>query len=110
MGIYIKGMKPPKDCYECPGKKWVDDGCAGCWADSKIHNASKPVDCQLVEIPEPHGRLIDADAYCKDLTEQSNRFRAFLKPETIERINRTVDDLKNYPAVVEAEGSENHDT
>ena len=55
MGVYIKGMKPPNDCYECPCKKWVDDGCAGCWADDKIHNASKPVDCPLVEICETEG-------------------------------------------------------
>ena len=66
MGLYIKGAKPPNDCYECPCKKWVDDGCAGCWADDKIHNASRPDDCPLVEIPEPHGRLIDGDALqCK---------------------------------------------
>ena len=66
MGLYIKGAKLPNDCYECPCKKWVDDGCAGCLADSKIHNASRPDDCPLVEIPEPHGRLIDGDALqCK---------------------------------------------
>ena len=55
MGLYIKGMKPPKDCYECPCKKWVDDGCAGCVADDKIHNASRPIDCPLVEICETEG-------------------------------------------------------
>ena len=54
MGIYIKDMNPPNDCYECPFTKWVDDGCSGCWADSKIHNASRPDDCSLIEIPEPH--------------------------------------------------------
>ena len=55
MSVLIKGMTRPKNCFECPFIKWVDDGCAGCWADSKIHNASKPIDCPLVEICETEG-------------------------------------------------------
>ena len=72
MGIYVPGVAKSDNCYECPCKKWVDDGCAGCWADSKIHNASRPVDCPLVEIPEPHGDLIDRDALEADICPEWN--------------------------------------
>ena len=98
MGIYIKGMKPPNDCYECPCKKWVDDGCAGCVADGKIHNASKPIDCPLVEIPE-HGRLIDLDKLLRDAT----RYVSY-PPHYEQMLARS--EVEHAPTVIEAEGSE----
>ena len=55
MSVLIKGMTRPKNCFECPFIKWVDDGCAGCVADDKIHNASRPIDCPLVETCEAEG-------------------------------------------------------
>ena len=91
MGIYIKGMKPPSDCYECPFTKWVDDGCAVCVADDKIHNASRPDDCPLVEVEEPHGRLIDAD-------------RA--TAESIKMTGKRLLAIDTASTVIEAEGSE----
>ena len=42
MAILIKGMEMPKSCFNCP----------------------------LIEVPEPHGRLIDADALVEDLKRQ----------------------------------------
>ena len=55
MGVYIKGMKMPKDCNTChinncllPYSKGVPIG-------------HRHKDCPLIEIEEPHGRLIDAD-------------------------------------------------
>ena len=114
MSILIKGMKMPKCCVKCEWHEYYGgdyDWVHACrrTGTMSIENAEteRANDCPLVEIPE-HGRLIDADAYCEDLLEEAHRVWGLLKPETIERINRTVDDLKNYPAVVEAEGSENH--
>lgn len=71
MGVYIKGMEMPKNCRECifysegydedgeylspicvPTQLLYEVGCA-------LNRASY---CPLVEVPEPHGRLIDADA------------------------------------------------
>ena len=115
MSILIKGLIMPSCCDGCTFSDWSNlhqtASCKlhdydPCFSDHSREYTDKRADfCPLVEIPA-HGRLIDADAYCKDLTEQSNRFRALLKPETIERINRTLEDLRNYPAVVKAEGSE----
>ena len=69
MGVYIEGMEMPKTCREC----------SYCWAGLKSCDAKYglPVGdrwdmerasfCPLTEVPEPHGRLIDADALKKDL-------------------------------------------
>lgn len=53
MGVYIKGMDMPVDCYEC--KVWFQ-----CFDEKPPFNMIKSV-CPLVEVKEPHGRLIDAD-------------------------------------------------
>ena len=101
MGVYIKGMKPPNDCYECPFMKWVDDGCAGCWADDKIHNASKPVDCPLIEISEPHGRLIDA-SYKVDMPFYDDEYEEHsVRTVTVEELLMMADN--GVPTVIEAE-------
>ena len=55
MSILIKGMTRPKNCFECHLTKWIDNGCAGCVADDKVHNASRPIDCPLVDICEAEG-------------------------------------------------------
>ena len=52
MGVYIKGMKKPKDCNAC----FLDlyDRQTYC------HNGEKAL-CPLIEVKTPHGRLIDVD-------------------------------------------------
>lgn len=63
MGIYIL-KEFPKNCNDCPCTSgW------NCFADDEMRdiaeyddNHTKPDWCPLVEVPTPHGRLIDADA------------------------------------------------
>ena len=67
MSIIIKGMDMPSRCEEC-----VYEGVAGSKLDeyfciltqTKVlgHGIARLDDCPLVEIPTPHGRLIDRDA------------------------------------------------
>ena len=55
MSIIIKGMDMPKSCWECE--------IFGCSLRDKLaHIEDRNPDCPLVEIPTPHGRLIDRDA------------------------------------------------
>ena len=87
MGVYIKGMKMPKACWECP----LMDGEYG---DCKVGGVGMYEDymqnCPLVEIAEPHGRLIDADSlmvYCsnqKSRTIDCNDIARF--PTTVSRV------------------------
>ena len=108
MSVLIKGMEMPKDCSECNFMHTTymlnRHVClAGDVFEIKV-NSGIDVNCPLIEVPEPHGRLIDADAYCEDLLKEAHKVWRLLKSETIERINRTVDDLKKYPVIIEAEG------
>ena len=59
MAILIKGMEMPKNCGGC----FLRVG----QCSRRIYMENRPSDCPLVEVPEPHGRLIDADAVFDNL-------------------------------------------
>lgn len=61
MSILIKGMGMPKRCLDCP---CFDHDYAECQVRV---TATRENGCPLVEIPTPHGRLIDADELCDNL-------------------------------------------
>lgn len=58
MSILIKNLDMPKNCMECMFWARSVIGVDRCF----IANKELPCDCPLVEVPTPHGRLIDADA------------------------------------------------
>ena len=58
--IAIPNMNKPKSCCECPIAKSYFD----CLMEKKyICPIGHTDDCPLIEIPTPHGRLIDADEF-----------------------------------------------
>lgn len=59
MAIYIKGMEMPKGCDKC---LLGDIVC-------KYDEDHIDLVCPLIEVPEPHGRLIDADKAVRDYHE-----------------------------------------
>ena len=70
MSVLVKGMEMPKCCDICPFGYWSNIWQTGactliekkCFADFSVEYRSKRSDnCPLVEVPTPHGRLIDAD-------------------------------------------------
>ena len=69
MSVIVKGMQMPPTCSECwlaydfmacgvTGNRWFDQDNIDAGFDS---NEARLSDCPLKEIPENHGRLIDAD-------------------------------------------------
>lgn len=70
MSVLIKGMEMPESCESC---RFEDFG--GCMFRVKKE------DCPLVEVPTPHGRLVDAG-------------------ELLERVEEY---LNNTPSIIEAE-------
>lgn len=56
MSVIVKGMEMPKDCNSC----WIPSSFCKLWLKSDVGNRHQ--DCPLIELPEKHGRLIDADA------------------------------------------------
>ena len=83
MGVYIKGMKMPKNCWDCPfclDFDFLDPyECAACMHDFEdgldMYEHSRPDWCPLIPVPD-HGRLIDADdadsRFTPDFTELSS--------------------------------------
>lgn len=63
MSVLVKGMSIPDNCESCR----FATGFGFCLAKSDnfcgyTNDRKRPEWCPLVEVPEPHGRLIDADA------------------------------------------------
>ena len=70
--MLIKGMEMPSRCYGCPFSKWSNlhqtMACKRhdfdpCFEDNSREFYEKQADfCPLVEVPAPHGDLIDIDS------------------------------------------------
>ena len=68
MSILIKGMEMPKCCAECEWHEYY--GGDYDWVHACRRTGTMPIenaeteranDCPIIEVPTPHGRLIDAD-------------------------------------------------
>ena len=107
MSILIKDMEKPKRCLVCPFMVSRDND--DCILQSDEANAKfnswddMKASCPLVEIPTPHGRLIDAD----ELINGCEKLMRMLDPESKEYLR--VFAIKSYLmwaaeyAVIEAE-------
>ena len=68
MGVYIRHLKIPKSCVECIGGQ-ISGSCEE-YKNNLDDIAKKRSDtCPMVEVREPHGRLIDADKLRKAFPE-----------------------------------------
>ena len=64
MSVLIKGMDMPKLCGDCPFYSFKKHHPDGVVCKAEIYTDDRNTrydDCPLVEVPTPHGRLIDAD-------------------------------------------------
>ena len=86
MSVYIKGMAMPKNCDDCFLSEWST-------CNERFYCMFD--DCPLVEIPVPHGRLIDGDA----LQFKVDNIGCFY-----EVLGVTEDTIDSAPTVIEAEG------
>ena len=70
MSILIKGMKMPQRCKECD--LYIDGACyAKGYRDYRsIMDMSKPADCPLIEVPTPHGSLVDREELIAEYDRQ----------------------------------------
>ena len=108
MSILIKGLIMPHCCDVCTFSDWSNlhqtASCKlhnydPCFADHSREYTDKRANfCPLVEIPEPHGDLIDRAMLDPDSDYEDGDFWAV-----------SVAQIKLMSPVIEAEGSENHD-
>lgn len=82
MSVLIKGMKMPQTCTMC----WLSPICP-VWVKEvsrhKGYNDRLP-DCPLVEVPTPHGRLIDADELMLKSVSGTESYHISAAPTIIE--------------------------
>lgn len=104
MGIYIKGMKMPHDCEVCPCLQYFPVGTFACGVThTMIGIGDKLKNCPLVEVPTPHGDLIDR----KKLLENAGGVYT-ARPDEAQKIqheiNKVLFAIQDASAVIETEG------
>ena len=114
MSILVKGMEMPKRCLDCPMYDCYNYNCQmyafGIPARYNRDGNTRPEWCELVELPEKHGRLIDADTIMEQWgLDKATKYRN----ETAEQqhfsystmmMYEIADILDDAPVVIEAEG------
>lgn len=107
MSVLVKNMKIPVSCYECPMAEEMD--MQEDWHKCKLLNKEfyswdvtedtkeyhRPKECPLVEVPTPHGRLIDEDELHKNVTKAHAYEHLSVK--------RIIAMIHKSPTVIEAE-------
>ena len=99
MSVLIKGMKMPDNCESCA----FESGFGFCLAKSDnfcgYTNVYKRPDwCPLIEVPVPHGDLIDKDALNLDYEVEM--------AEDWKTAHEIANCVKYAPTVIESEGEE----
>ena len=106
MSVLVKGLIMPSCCDGCTFSDWSNlhqtASCKlhdydPCFADYSREYTDKRADfCPLIEIPEPHGRLIDGDALQCKVDDIGLGY--------YEVLGVTEDTIDSAPTIIEAEG------
>ena len=103
MSVLVKDMKMPKRCLDCPMYDCYNYNCQmyafGIPARYNRDGSTRPEWCELVELPEKHGRLVDADKIIKAMNEMKVEGEVFVT--AVEYVKLIVGDAST---VIEAEG------
>lgn len=119
MSLLIKGMEMPHSCLDCKFhscgsiNEWevvcdITGYRVGFWNDKKWDNGWRSSRCPLVEVPTPHGRLIDADNLVSVIDDEfTEQTRTLSNP--IKVLNKALlcgfakDVITTAPTIIEAE-------
>lgn len=119
MSVLIKGMEMPTNCENC--RFWYQDQDSehNVWSRCTALNHNEIItfrtmrrsDCPLVEVPAPHGRLIDADNLVSVIDDEfTEQTRTLSNP--IEVLKKAVlcgfakDVITAAPTIIEVEEGE----
>lgn len=111
MSLIIKGMSMPKSCHDCDLFSGEGFLCplvietTNNWVPEFMY---KRVDeCPLVEIPTPHGRLIDADRLMDVIEKNSYLLKGYYNSlENGMFLTGIKQAINEAPTIIEAEVSE----
>lgn len=106
MSIILKGIDLPKDCPLCPLahynalKEFTGCEITRWYFDSEtMATSTRPSFCPLIQIPTPHGRLIDIDKVKDELRDQV----PCCGLDRTYRVSNAFDTMNNAPTILEAE-------
>lgn len=108
MSVIVKGMEMPQKCGQC--KLFHAEHPMHCMAVKGYRTVGAPYGmprpdwCPLVEVKEPHGRLIDADAVNKAMDERIKKLKDDKSIYEASCVSTALDMFAQ--TVIEAEGSE----
>lgn len=113
MGVYIKDMEMPETCEDCQFHRYHSHHEFVCVATPLFYPMNLANSegirkdwCPLVEVPENHGRLIDADAlmniFADRLAKVSERYG--INSAVAGAVSGAMKLLDLQPTVIEAEG------
>ena len=84
MSILIKGLEMPNACTDCIFiQRGFPDWCDLPDGHDIYNDKIRQEWCPLVEVPTPHGRLIDADAYCNEMGKRQEAAHKWMYEATI---------------------------
>lgn len=105
MSILIKGLDIPKDEHERITVQIGSDGAVYLVTDFELK--AEVYKFNAAEVPEPHGRLIDADKVTKKMKKIATEAWRKKLSDTVEHtLNMSIDIIKSALTVIEAEGKE----
>jgi hypothetical protein len=115
MGVYIKDMEMPETCEDCQFHRYHSHYEYVCVATPLFYPMNlansegiRKEWCPLVSVPEPHGRLIDADMLIKfvedryEITWESDCYEGGIKDACSDILEK----IDTMPTVIEAEDGE----
>ena len=111
MSVLVKGMGMPNHCENCPAFEEVfNEKCRitgksvnphwSCTLQNEVY--PKPNWCPLIEVPDGHGRLIDAEYVKEHITACMQNGRPMYAPELYELL-AMIDDV---PTIITADKEE----
>ena len=116
VSVLVKNIKMPENCIECISSDLRTAIKCTEWTEISAgrRENERAWSCPLVEIPEKHGRLIDAEALIDTLEQAIAIMETMLKQLDLEADDGCLMELKAYrdirdgikeiDAVIEAEG------
>lgn len=110
MSVLVRGMKMPRTCAIC---EWSILSYPNAWCglakkktNLEIARTQRAAFCPLVEVPTPHGRLIDADAFDERVRVAGGMSEEELTEDFKDGVQTVLYMLSKQPTIIEAEGSD----
>ena len=110
MSGLVRGMDLPTSCGTCHLRKSNEDRVwcpiLGEYICFETEFLGRKINCPLVEVPAPHGRLIDADAFDERVRVAGGMSEEELTEDFKDGVQTVLYMLSKQPTIIEAEGSE----